>query len=666
MRLPSRAVAFLAAVLAASAAPAPAADRPWVEIKSPHFTVATNGTEAEGREVAWQFEQMRAALQKLWPWAKLSTDKPVLVLAARDEATLKVLVPEFWEKGREPIVSIHSEGRDRHYLAMRADTRMSDDVRMNPYFDIYRGYLHVVLSSSFERPLPLWLSRAMSELFGNLRVREKDVFLGRMIPWHMLRLKKVQLIPLDALMGADRKSPHFQEGDTRRTFDAQSWALLHYLLFADQGRHAAQVNRYITLLKQGTNKDAARSEAFPDPVVLEKGLSKYLHSVGIPFTRLDVDVDIARERFPSRALPPAESAAMRATFHVAMRRPSEARALIQEARVADPNTPAAYDAEGLLADLENKDDQAAAAYAKAADLGSTSFFTWYRNAQFAHGSGAEDRLVRMEKSLQRAVELNPEYADGFSFLADTKLSLGRTEEAVGLARRAITMEPGGSYHHGTLARVLAEQAKPAEALAEAQRAIDLARADWEVDNARKVLEYVKTRSSRKAATREASAGEASPGEAAASSDLMEACFDRGDAAACVKVSAPLDSACTGGEGRACSALGWIHESGKGVPADAARAAAFYKRGCDKTDKPGCARFAWLQARGEGVAKDEGAGMGALDGLCTDGYLEACTQLGVLHAGRPSKDGITKAKGFLKKACDGGDSEGCRLLSSMPR
>ena len=654
MRLPSRAVAFLSLILSAPAASA--AERPWIEVKSPHFTVVTNGTETDGREVAWQFEQMRAALQKLWPWAKLTTDKPVLVLAARDEATLKVLVPEFWEKGRQPIVSIHAEGGDRHYLAMRADTRMTDDVRMNPYFDLYRGYLHVVLSSSFERPLPLWLSRAMAELFGNLRVREKDVFLGRMIPWHMGRLKNIQLIPLNALMGADRTSPYFQEGDRRRVFDAESWALLHYLLFGDQGRHAAQINRYITLLKQGTNKDAARSEVFTDLAGLEKGLASYLHSAGIPFSRIDVDVDIGRERFPSRALSPAESAGMRAALHVAMRRPDEARALIQEAKAADPAAPGAYEAEGLLADVEGKDEPAAAAYAKATELGSTNFYAWYENARFIHHAGQPDKLARMEKSLQRAVDLNPEYAAAWSYLADTKLSLGRKDEALGLARRAVSLEPGGSYHHATLARVLAEQSKGAEAVAEAERAVELAQADWEKQNAREVLDYVKRR---------ASPAEA-PVQGYAAGNAMDACFSGGDPAACAKLTADLDRTCSAGEGRACTALGWIQEEGKGVPADVAKAAALYKKACDKGDKSGCARFGWLQARGEGVAKDEAAGMRSLDGLCAEGFFEACTQLAVLHAGRQTKEGIARAKDLFKKACDGGDPDACRLLSSMPR
>jgi TPR repeat protein len=646
----------LALLLALPAGTAAAAERPWVEVKSPHFTIVTDGGEAQGREVAWQFEQMRAALQRLWPWAKLATDKPVLVFAARDEATLKALVPEYWEKGREPIVGITTEGRDRHYLAMRADTRMTEDVRITPYFDLYRGYLKVVLGSSFERPLPLWLLRGMSELFGNLRVREKDVFLGRMIPWHVKRLREARLVPLAELLAADRTSPHYQEGDRMRLFDAQSWAFVHYLLFGEEGRHGAALNRFLTIVAQGTAPDAARREAFPDLATLEKGLGVYVRNVGIPFSRLDVDVDIARERFPSRPLPPAESAALRAAFHVAMRRPAEARALIQEAKAADPSAAGAYDAEGLLAEHEQKDDAAAAAYAKAAELGSANFYTWYRNAQIAYRTGRDrETLGRVEKSLQRAVELNPEYAFGYSFLAETKQDLGLKDEALALARRAISLEPGGSYHHLALARVLFQQSKTAEARAEAERGRELAQADWEVKNARELIDYMN-----KEASQTAAAEQGGP-----PAGLMEACLG-GDGAACGRVTPDLERFCAGGEGRACTTLGWIHESAKGVTADPARAAALYTQGCDKGDKSGCARFGWLQARGEGMAKDEARGMGTLDRLCGEGFMEACTQLAVLHAGQQTKADIARAKELLKKACDGGDTEACRILSSMPR
>jgi hypothetical protein len=52
--------------------------------------------------------------------------------------------------------------------------------------------------------------------------------------------------------------------------------------------------------------------------------------------RVDVDASVKRESFPNRQLSPSESAAALALFHVAMNRPVEARAAIDEARKAGP------------------------------------------------------------------------------------------------------------------------------------------------------------------------------------------------------------------------------------------------------------------------------------------------------------------------------------------
>lgn len=44
-----------------------AAPPPWVEVKSVHFTVITHSGDKTGRRTAWQFEQIRDALARLWP-----------------------------------------------------------------------------------------------------------------------------------------------------------------------------------------------------------------------------------------------------------------------------------------------------------------------------------------------------------------------------------------------------------------------------------------------------------------------------------------------------------------------------------------------------------------------------------------------------------------------
>ena len=56
----------------------------WVEIRSPSFTVVSDGSEKNARKVVLQFEQVRALLQEVWPGARVDTVRPVTILAVRD------------------------------------------------------------------------------------------------------------------------------------------------------------------------------------------------------------------------------------------------------------------------------------------------------------------------------------------------------------------------------------------------------------------------------------------------------------------------------------------------------------------------------------------------------------------------------------------------------
>jgi hypothetical protein len=77
----------------------------WTEVKSPNFRVVTNVGEGRARDMAWELEQARAAFAKLWPWARLAEGKAVVVVVAKDEATLKRWAP----KSNRTLQSIGSD-----------------------------------------------------------------------------------------------------------------------------------------------------------------------------------------------------------------------------------------------------------------------------------------------------------------------------------------------------------------------------------------------------------------------------------------------------------------------------------------------------------------------------------------------------------------------------
>jgi tetratricopeptide (TPR) repeat protein len=190
-------------------------------------------------------------------------------------------------------------------------------------------------------------------------------------------------------------------------------------------------------------------------------------------------------------LAPADAAAGRAAFHAAMNRPTEARASIDEARKADPNNAAALVAEGILLDRADKDDEARAAFTKAAELGSTSAYAHYRAAVLRWPAGpqpAQDTLKQMEAGLARAVQLNPSFADAHARLAEVRAALGQpASEVMPAIARAVELEPSSVWHRLTAARVLWRFNNLADARKAAQVALTLARTDQERAEAQRLI-----------------------------------------------------------------------------------------------------------------------------------------------------------------------------------
>ncbi|MCK7498508.1 MAG: hypothetical protein MZW92_53665 [Comamonadaceae bacterium] len=91
-----------------------------------------------------------------------------------------------------------------------------DSLQANPYFQSYWSYVYLTLSSSFERELPLWLGRGLCDLFANTIVRDKDVQLGRVIPWHLETLREGSRLRLAAVLAADRRVSAGRSAQTSR------------------------------------------------------------------------------------------------------------------------------------------------------------------------------------------------------------------------------------------------------------------------------------------------------------------------------------------------------------------------------------------------------------------------------------------------------------------
>lgn len=450
-----------------------AADQ-WREVKSAHFTITSNASEGSAKTIAWQLEQIRSAISTLWPWAKVDLNRPLAIFVVKDENALKALAPMYWErKGGVRPATFWAAGVDQNYLAIRTDVEAENKLNINPYVSSYFSYVSLVLQQSLARPMPLWFSRGLAGVMSNTILRDSKIMLGPLIPWHLERLRNGARPTVQALVTTTNRSPELLRDDGMATFDATAWALVHYLMFGEQGARWERLDRFTQLVAQGTEADAAFRETLGPPEDLNNPLRIYISRNLFSFRQVNVDASVKRDGFTVRVLSPGEAAARQALLHVALRRPEEARKAIEDARKGQAGADA-FAAEALLLDAEGKDDEAMAAYARAVEAGTTQPYAHYRLASLMWRSDAsKETLVRIEQILNKAIALNNRYAAAYAMLGEARSVLG-VGVPMSMVLRAISLEPAEPHYRLTAASVLRNERKYDEALKHAQAALSLA------------------------------------------------------------------------------------------------------------------------------------------------------------------------------------------------
>ena len=472
VRKVGRSVALVAAMTVASV---PAGAQTWREVKTDHFVMVSDASEGRARRIVWQFEQMRRALRDGFPWMQVDVDRPVMVLAVRDERSMRMLAPQFWEQRGARPASVFVQGADRHYILLRTDLEVEDQL-MNPFNNAYRAYSSLVLAQDATRSLPLWLSNGLAVMLSNTIVRDREIVFGRPMPWVSEVAREGPRLPLVELLAADSSSPGFRGGIARERFDAQSWALVEYLLYGREDNARERFDRLVTLLAGGMSSADAVVDVYGSLAGLDDAYTLFVQQNVYTHNTTPTSPDIVERALTARVMSVPEHAAVRAAFHVAMGRPDEARAVAATAAKGDAASPVGDDIDGMLRDYEQDRDGAIAAFSKAVAGGSTSYWTHYRLAGLRLNAGAAgDQLADVGRLLERAAEIEPSFAPAHAQLATDRINRGEVEPAIASARRAVEIAPGNLSHRSLLARVLTRAGQADEALRVAREGLALAR-----------------------------------------------------------------------------------------------------------------------------------------------------------------------------------------------
>ena len=450
---------------------------PWVEIRTAHLIVASDGGEKTARRIADEFESLVRLFQATMPNSRIGTGVPVRILAARDGQSFGRMVPESpYDKRHEQPAGMFVSGPEKTYIGIRANAQGHF-----PYEEIFREYARQILKLSY-RNLPPWLEEGYSTVYGNVTFSDRGIRLERPDPDDLSVLFESPLLPLEIVLHVDRNSGYYSPGNKQSVYFSESRVLVHFLISDPQFAGTKSMERYFAAVEGGADSLQAAHEAFGDLNQLQTKLEAYVKYVNGPPAEIPVSGGSDSGGSP-RTLSAAEIEARTADFLALRGRSDDAQGNLEEAIRSEPSLAEAEQSLGFLLLKKEELDDAEMHFARAAQLDPKDGLNFYGLGLVASvKSGKAGAPPGAADAFEKSATLNPDFAPAWYNLSTIYSQRNETlQKALADAQHAASLVPGDSGYQLQVADLLDRLGHPEEARKEAahvqESASDRATAD---------------------------------------------------------------------------------------------------------------------------------------------------------------------------------------------
>ena len=429
-------------------------DERWVRVRSPHFELFTEGSEAGGRELVSFFEQVHGFFQQAF--GLNGRGRVVRIVCFRSPKEF-----QHYESSKIADAAFHA-GASHDYILMKEGAAGRDPMAVHEY-------THLIVRAT-NHDIPVWLDEGLAELYSNMEAHGNFVVVGRVIEARAAALAEGRWIDLRSLVSANRGSAVYTKHAQAEMFYAESWALVH-MLALDNG-YSPRLRAFMDALQHEDSVHAFQ-QTYGKPIEsVEADLRAYLQS-----DRLNAAV------FPVR-LPPARAelqvtprAGLEARLALASMlldypgRTAESRAAFEQAVRDYPRRPEAEQGMAEYLAHERREPEAIEHFARAVDLGSADanlYLEYGRALALANRTG--DALTILWKSVGLAPALDAAHYE----LAVLLVKTGAFAEALDqfhAVRRLPPAEAPRYYYNLAYAHFQLGQLDQARALVERARRV---------------------------------------------------------------------------------------------------------------------------------------------------------------------------------------------------
>ncbi len=415
----------------------------WTEIQTAHFLIYSNASQRRSLDLGRRLERFRGALSRFN--TKFKVDPPVTtsIYVFKDDASMTPYKARF--NGRPIEMAGLFIGQPDGYDIVLNGERQGDPLEI-----VYHEYTHHFLGNNLH-DIPTWFGEGLAECYGKFRADDTTASIGLAQEDHVRLLRQHDLMPLRDLFAVTKDSEEYNEGERRGVFYAESWALMHYLLW-DKPERRPQFVRFLARLDHGEDPDTAFPMSFETSYqVIENELQNYVRQGRFVYTVLKLS-DLAIDETIRVAPMKRETILARlGDLLVHLDRAAEAEAYYREALRLAPEDPVASAGLANVECLTGRYDEATALFEKAIALdpghpiaclhfGQCLARRTTSDTSSGSGSVAGADLDRAGDMFGKAIQLRPDFAEAYVEYARLLMKQGG--------------EPGSAIHLLEVARPL--------------------------------------------------------------------------------------------------------------------------------------------------------------------------------------------------------------------
>jgi Tfp pilus assembly protein PilF len=346
-------------------------------------------------------------------------------------------------------------GWEKQFALIRLDTFGGDGAKQV----VYHEYTHTILHLN-SHWLPAWLDEGMAEFYGYTRFEGHKIYLGA--PTLRVRSLRGRMPdPIEKIISVDHRSAAYNS----EFFYAESWALVHFLIYGPGMDGGKKLDQFFQLIQQRVEQKKAFQQVFGDFGSLDKKLVSYMLQPTFTATLLKTAPEIDENAFPVRELSGAETEAELGDFYFWEHDQPAARSQAEQALKDDPKLGLAHELMGFLDFSDGRDAEASNEFTQAFALDASLYLSLFDKTMLAPmaTSNKVGEMNAFGSALGKVLQLNPGFAPAYVQLARLALRENDLTSALAVAQEAEQLEPSRAGYHLFTGQILRRMGKGSDA-----------------------------------------------------------------------------------------------------------------------------------------------------------------------------------------------------------